>query len=63
MAEKGLEDKIDLFKKAALLAQNPKDFEHLDLLTEEDKVVIRREVTRQFLSFFFPKLNSENLCR
>lgn len=55
--EKGLQDKTDLFKKAAVLAQNPKAFEQLDVLTEEDKVIIRRETTRQpFLlpSFFQP---------
>ena len=50
VAEKGLEDKTDLFKKGALLAQNPKDFENLDVLTEDDKVMIRRETTRQFSS-------------
>ena len=47
VAEKGLEDKTDLFKKAAVLAQNPKAFEDLDVLTEEDKAIIRRETTRQ----------------
>lgn len=49
VADKGLQDKTELFKKAALLAQNPKDFENLHELTEDDKVVIRRETTRQFL--------------
>jgi sugar porter (SP) family MFS transporter len=46
--EKGLEDKIELFKKAALLAQNPKTFEQLPELTEEDKTVIRRETTHKW---------------
>lgn len=55
--EKGLQDKTDLFKKAAVLAQNPKLFEELDVLTEEDRAIIRRETTRQFLLFFPPKLN------
>lgn len=44
--EKGLEDKLGLFKKAALLAQNPKDFEKISGITEEDKEIIRRETTR-----------------
>ena len=55
VTEKGLQDKTDLFKKAALLAQNPKDFERLDDLTEDDKAIIRRETTRAF--FFFPSLS------
>jgi len=44
--EKGLEDKLSLFQKAALLAQNPKDFEQIPGMTKEDKEVIRRETTR-----------------
>lgn len=44
--ERGLEDKLGLFQKAALLAQNPKDFEQIPGMTEEDKEVIRRETTR-----------------
>jgi len=46
--EKGLEDKVDLFKKGALLAQSPKDFESFAELTEDDKEVIRRETTRNY---------------
>ena len=46
-----MQDKTELFKKAALLAQNPKDFERLDVLTEDDKAIIRRETTREFLLF------------
>ena len=56
VAEKGLQDKTDIFKKGALLAQNPKDFENLDVLTEDDKIVIRRETTRQSLHDL-PSLN------
>jgi sugar porter (SP) family MFS transporter len=48
VAEKGLQDKTDLFKKGALLAQNPKDFENLDDLTENDKEIIRRETTHKW---------------
>lgn len=45
--EKHLEDKSGLFRKAALLAQNPADFENIPELTEEDKYHIRRETTRE----------------
>jgi hypothetical protein len=51
--EKGLEDKKDLFRKAALLAQNPSDFETIPELSEEDKHVIRRETTRELHPYFF----------
>jgi len=44
--EKGLKDRLDIFKKGALLAQNQRDFESIPELTEEDKEVIRRETTR-----------------
>ncbi|TFL07367.1 hypothetical protein BDV98DRAFT_599678 [Pterulicium gracile] len=46
--EKGFEDKLELFTKAALLAQNPKDLETIEELTEEDRVAIRREVTHKW---------------
>ena len=48
--DKGLEDKLGLFQKAAILAQNPKDFEQIPGMTEEDKEVIRRETTRMCLN-------------
>jgi len=44
--EKGLDDKLELFQKAALLAQNQKDFENIPELSDGDKEVIRRETTR-----------------
>ncbi|KAG6833160.1 hypothetical protein H0H87_010547 [Tephrocybe sp. NHM501043] len=44
--EQGMEDITYILKKGALLAQNPKDFENIEELDEEDKVVIRREITR-----------------
>lgn len=50
--EKGFEDKLELFQKAALLAQNPKDFENISDLTESDKEIIRRETTRKLLICF-----------
>ncbi|KAF8885549.1 hypothetical protein CPB84DRAFT_1788265 [Gymnopilus junonius] len=46
--EKGLEDKVDLFKRAAVLAQNPNDFESQRDLTEEEKEHIRRETTHRW---------------
>ena len=45
--EKGLQDKQDLFRKAALLAQRPADYEDIPELTEDDRYHIRREKTRQ----------------
>ena len=47
--EKGLQDKVDLFKRAAVLAQNPNDFETQPDLSEEEKEHIRRETTREFI--------------
>lgn len=44
--ENGLEDKIEVFQKGALLAQNQTDFEIMGELSESDKEVIRRETTR-----------------
>lgn len=44
--EKGLKGMDELFRKAALLAQNPGDFEDIPELSEDDKIVIRRETTR-----------------
>ncbi len=43
-----MEDKVNLFKKGALLAQNPKDFEDISDLEEWEKEIIRREKTRKF---------------
>ena len=42
-----LEDKLEPFQKGALVAQNPKVFELLEELTEEDKYYLRREYTRK----------------
>jgi hypothetical protein len=42
----GLEDKIPIFKKAALAAQHPHDIENINELDEDDKHHLRREVTR-----------------
>ncbi|KAG7093617.1 hypothetical protein E1B28_007281 [Marasmius oreades] len=46
--EKGFEEHLSIFKKGALLAQNPKDFEGIAELDENDKEVIRREVTHKW---------------
>ncbi|KAF9446294.1 hypothetical protein P691DRAFT_776969 [Macrolepiota fuliginosa MF-IS2] len=46
--EKGFEDKLELFQKAALLAQDPKNFENIPELTESDKAFIRRETTHKW---------------
>lgn len=45
--EKGMEDIAPLFRKGAVLAQNPRDFESLSELDEADKAIIRRETTRK----------------
>lgn len=57
--EKGLEDKIDLFRKGALLAQSQKGFETMAELSESEKELLRRETTRQscslpFLFYHYP---------
>lgn len=41
----GLQDKEHIFKKGALVAQSPDDFEHLEELDENDKYHLRREIT------------------
>lgn len=46
--EKGFEEYTDVFKKGALLAQNPKAWESLEELDEEDREVLRREITRKY---------------
>ncbi|KAJ7928599.1 hypothetical protein B0H13DRAFT_1968080 [Mycena leptocephala] len=43
--EKGFDDQLKLFQKAALLAQSPSKFEEIAELDEADKQAIRREVT------------------
>jgi len=44
----GLDDKVALFQKGALIAQTPADFESVPGITEAEKEAIRREVTREF---------------
>ena len=44
----GLEHLTEEFKKGALIAQDPSAFESLPLLTEEDRVHLRRELTNKW---------------
>ena len=44
----GLEDMSELFKKGALVAQDPLAFEDLPLLTETDKQALRDEVSNKW---------------
>ncbi|KAF9451301.1 H(+)-myo-inositol cotransporter [Macrolepiota fuliginosa MF-IS2] len=46
--EHGLEDMTELFKKGALVAQDPLGFEDLSLLTEQDKQALREEITHKW---------------
>lgn len=44
----GFADEVDLFKKGALVAQNPASFEDLPMLTEDDRYWLRREITNRW---------------
>ncbi|KAJ3529202.1 hypothetical protein NMY22_g9097 [Coprinellus aureogranulatus] len=44
----GFDDKVDLFTKGALLAQNPGDYESIPGMTEDEKNHIRRETTNKW---------------
>lgn len=44
----GLEDMSELFKKGALVAQDPLAFENLPLLTETDKQALRDEISNKW---------------
>jgi len=44
----GLEDMSELFRKGALVAQDPLAFENLPLLTETDKQALRDEVSNKW---------------
>ncbi|KAJ7128898.1 hypothetical protein C8R43DRAFT_1090095 [Mycena crocata] len=46
--EKGFDDHLVVFQKAALLAQSPRKFETIAELDEADKETIRREVTHKW---------------
>lgn len=48
----GFQEDKDVFRRGALVAQNPAHFETIDSLTEDDKYHLRRETTRKLkLSF------------
>lgn len=62
--EYGFEDRSELFRKAALLAQSPKKFEEMPELTEDEKEAIRRETTRKlpdYVSSTFTKIASRSM--
>ncbi|KXS93912.1 hypothetical protein AC578_1858 [Pseudocercospora eumusae] len=44
----GFQDKLDLFQKAALVAQQPDEFESIEVLTDEDKKWLRMEKTNRW---------------
>ncbi len=46
--ESGLSYDEEIFAKGALIAQDPSAFESLPLLTDEDKTVLRRELTHKW---------------
>ncbi|TFY58958.1 hypothetical protein EVG20_g7967 [Dentipellis fragilis] len=39
---------VEEFKKGALVAQDPTNFENISLLTEDDKAILRRELTNRW---------------
>ena len=47
----GFNEKLDVFQKAAQVAQKPWEFEDMLTLTDEDKYYIRRETTRKSTSY------------
>lgn len=47
--DKNMEDITPLLQKGALIAQNPSKFESIKDLSDADREVIRREITRMFL--------------
>ncbi|KAJ7057018.1 hypothetical protein C8F01DRAFT_340670 [Mycena amicta] len=46
--ERDMENILTTLQKGALIAQNPSGFEKIDMLTEEDREVIRRETTHKW---------------
>lgn len=44
----GFQDKLDVFRRGALVAQHPHDFESLPELSEDDKYHLRRETTHKW---------------
>ena len=60
--EKELNDILELLKKGSLIAQDPKRFEELPELQEEEKIVLRREKTHRwsqpFMMYFMTSMCS-----
>ena len=46
--EKGLQEYTDLIKKGALIAQDPAGFEYLEVLSTEEKDLLRHEATHRW---------------
>ncbi|WWC90859.1 uncharacterized protein L201_005796 [Kwoniella dendrophila CBS 6074] len=44
----GLQDKLDIFKKGALIAQAPEDYERIQELTEDDKFYLRKSTKNKW---------------
>lgn len=44
----GFGEKLEIFQKAAIVAQRPHDFENISQLTEDDKHHLRRETTHRW---------------
>jgi hypothetical protein len=51
--DNGLEDARDDIRKGALVSKDPMHFEGLDILTEEDKEALRREITHKVRTYPF----------
>lgn len=46
--ENDMMDELELLKKGVLVAQSPADFENIPELDEEDRLVLREEITRRW---------------
>ena len=46
--EKDLEDILPLLQRGSLVAQNPKNFENVSELTEDEKMWLRKEITNRW---------------
>lgn len=46
--EHGLHEHNEVFRKGALIAQNPGTFEEMEELNEDDRTVLRREKSRKY---------------
>ena len=46
--EKGLQEYIELLKKGALVAQDPANFENLDVLDDADREALRYEAAHKW---------------